>query len=123
MKLLNPILLGLALVLGGCAMQSKPPPSKAVADQPGPSAAEDEAAMKEAVEQLDKAKADAVVPRAHNDCQAVCKLADLICEAADKICTIAGRHTGEEAYTAKCTGADKDCKSAQSNCETCTDRQ
>ena len=121
MKFLNPMLVGLALVLGGCAMSSKAPASRVTAP-PGPTAEEDEAAMKAAMDQLEQAKADAVVPRAHNDCQAVCKLADVICEAADKICTIAGRHTGEQAYTAKCTGADKDCKAGQSNCETCTDR-
>jgi hypothetical protein len=115
------MLLGLALVLGGCAMQSKAPVSDKIAP-PGPTAAEDEAAMKEAVDQLERAKADAVVPRAHADCQAVCKLADVICEAADKICTIAGRHAGEQVYTVKCTGADKDCKAGQANCETCTDR-
>jgi len=123
-KHVNLILVALALALasGGCAVQSQAPASKATPAPVGPTAEEDAAAMQQAIDQLEQAKADAVVPRAHNDCQAVCKLADVICEAADKICTIAGRHGGEQAYAARCAGADKDCKSAQSNCETCTDR-
>lgn len=119
MKNLSPIVVVLSLVLAGCAAQ-KAPASKVT--QPGPTAEEDAAAMQQAVEQLDKAKSDSVVPRAHNDCQAVCKLTDLICEAADKICSIAERHAGDQAYTGKCTSADGDCKSAKANCETCTDR-
>lgn len=110
--------LTVAVLLGGCAATGRS--SKASADegpQPG-----DEAAMEQALSELQQQKNAATVPKAHNDCQAVCKIADLICEATDRICTIAGRHRGNDAYLKKCRGADADCKAANVDCERCTDR-
>jgi len=112
MKILNPYLLCLALL--GCASASRP------AAPAGPSAAEEEGALLEAVERLDKAKSDAVVPRARNDCQTVCMLAVDVQKAADAICNIARRHKGEASFVKRCNDADRDDKEAQINCESCS---
>ena len=109
--------LAAALVLSGCAMASGPArPSNPPEDVPSEADAQD---LKDADEALQKANAGLVVPRAHSDCQAVCKIADLICAASERICAIAARHSRDPAYVDRCRSAERDCGSAQADCDHC----
>jgi len=96
----------LSLLVCGCA-----------ASRPG--AGDDAQAMGEALADLRRAKQEMVVPRAGSDCQAVCRLAELICEASERICAIARRHGSDQAYGERCRGAEGDCRAARRDCEGC----
>ena len=109
------------LGLAGCAAAQ---PSRSGDQQqqqvpPGPTDAEDEEAMKAAVEDLSTQKRASLVPRASSDCQPLCRIGELICAASDKICAIADRHRNDRTYAEQCRTSEQDCKSARSECDTC----
>lgn len=106
--------LACAAMLCGCAAHSKP------RSRPeAPTAAEDEQSMREALEDYAQAKREMVVPRAENDCQTVCRIAELICDASERICSIAARHSGEASYASSCKRAEEDCRTSRGDCEMC----
>ena len=108
-------LVALAFVISSCAMA----PAKSSTtgpDQPGPA---DEKEMQEALEALQQAKSELVVPRAHSDCQAVCRISLLICEASERVCGIAARHPKEQSFGERCRGAEQECQAAQHECDGC----
>ena len=113
------ILSGLVLSLAGCAMAPPPHRRAVVPTEPQPSAAEDEAAWKAALDDLAQHKAEMTVPRANSDCQPMCRAGELICAASERICQIASRHPDQPSYGERCRGAEQDCKDAQKDCDNC----
>jgi len=106
------------LALAGCAAAPatrKPPPPT----EPQPSAAEDAAEMKAAIDDLLLHKSEMVSLRANSDCQPMCRAGELICAASERICAIASRHPDQPAYTERCRTSEEDCHGAQKECDTC----